>query len=139
MTADTVIKIDLKAIPLDEKSKALLQKGASLFSPELVEFKIIVREWELWEVSSEGRRLGVFITRACVTYDGVKELVIMLTLSEYHLNMKLSNVLLPIYEAAARLRGCQAVRIHTVHKPIEEFLERNGYRFQENIYIKKVS
>lgn len=131
--------IEIKSIPWDERVDSLSEKMKSFISPELVKFKVIVKEWELWEVLGEGLRLGVFVTRKATTYDGINELVVMVTLSEHKLPLKLHHYLLPCYDEAARLRGCQAVRIHTIHKPIEDYLEKNGYRFQENIYIKRVS
>ncbi|MDD5692247.1 MAG: hypothetical protein PHP10_03615 [Candidatus Omnitrophica bacterium] len=130
--------ITIKKISWDDKVDLLSEKIESLVSPALVKEKVLSGEWDLWEVSSGDIRLGVFVTRLAPSYEGHNEIVIMFTMSEYRLPMKLSDLLLPLYEIVAKLTGAKAVRIHTVHKPIEDFLEKNGYKFQENIYLKRV-
>lgn len=137
------MNLTLKAIPWDEKIDQLSERyerraAESLISLALVKEKVLSGEWDLWGVFSEEINLGVFVTRIAPSYEGYRELVVMFTMSEYKSSIKLSNMLLPLYEIVAKLKGAAIVRIHTIHKPIEEFLEKNGYHFQENIYIKKV-
>ena len=125
-------------IAWDEEVEKLSEKIKSFIALDVVKEKVITGEWKLFEILSEEQRLGVFITRIAVNYDGTRELVVMFTMSQPGLTDRLSPVLLPVYEEVARLEGLDAVRMHIVHKPIEEFIIQRGYELLEKIYIKKV-
>lgn len=130
--------IEVTRIPWDDDVDVLSKKINSFIAPDVVKEKVLTGEWKLFEISSAGKRLGVFITRIALNYDGTRELVVMFTMSRPGLTARLSTVLLPVYEEVARLEGLDAVRMHIVHKPIEEFISQRGYKLLEKIYIKKV-
>jgi hypothetical protein len=63
----------------------------------------------------------------------------MFAVSEEKIEISLTSVLPEILEALARSVNINTIRIHSERKGMDKLLDKNGYKFQENIFIKRIN
>ncbi len=85
------------------------------------------------------KRLGIFFARVDTLYTGEKELVILFGVAEKNIKQPLTSVLNPVFDELAKKVNIKTIRIHSERKGIDRLLEKNGYKFQETIFIKRIN
>jgi len=83
--------------------------------------------------------IGFFLVRVDVLIDGRYELVLLHAVSEVKGKTPIAHVLGVLLPGIAKEYGIKKVRVHSAMRKLDDFLEREGFAFQESVFVKDVA
>ena len=92
-----------------------------------------------FEVVAEEISVGFFLVRIEKLYNDDLELVVLHAMSEVKGHTPLSHIVSVMLPDMAKNYGAKSIRIHSEMRKMDCLLEREGFKFQESIFSKKVA
>jgi len=130
--------VNIKQIPFDTSVEPLIEKINPVVGIQALKELISAGKIYLYGVFFDNKRLGVFIARVDILFNGEKELVIMHASSDFNIERPLTSVLNPVFDSLAKETNIKLIRIHSEQRGIDKLLGDSGYKFIESVFQKRL-
>ena len=125
-------------VPWNVRLEKLLEDMNPLIGVPILKKAVDEEKIAAFEVIADEVSIGFILVRIESLFNGDIELVVMHALSEIKGRSPLSHIVSVMLPDVAKHYGAKSIRIHSDMRKMDDFLEREGFRFMESIFVKKV-
>lgn len=110
-----------------------LEVGLDALKKQVEEGNITAFEVFVDEIS-----IGFFMVRIETLYNQARQLVLLHAVSEVKGKTPIAHITGALLPEIAKKCGVKTIRIHSTMRKLDDFLEHEGFKFSESVFIKRI-